>query len=225
MTKDITLEKSRYHEKYICNHKLWKNPLFVGLESNIFDYEDYKYIYSQHYLFVKNFTRYIGGLVASCQDDYLRTLIAEKLWIAGGKSNPEDRLSNKYKYFLIDSFGIKDPDLLDFRIHTKYIVEQYLLVTQHEEPYYSLAFLSLGTESILLRLSSTMLSREKLNPFYLHSGLLNLNLSNELFLSSRFGTTRKMKTIAAIDRSLELWDEYFKYLYFDLNHQRTPKAN
>jgi pyrroloquinoline quinone (PQQ) biosynthesis protein C len=74
-----------------ARHHFWDNALLRACEEGTLGREDFRYIFGQYYLYSKNFTRYLAGLMARCESDYFRARLAENLWEEGGGCDPEKR--------------------------------------------------------------------------------------------------------------------------------------
>ena len=56
--------------EFVQNHYFWKNRLFSACSAGELTREDFVYIFAQYYLYSKNFTRYIAGVMANCEKDH-----------------------------------------------------------------------------------------------------------------------------------------------------------
>lgn len=52
--------------QFAKNHPFWNNRLFVACLRGELNRQDFIYIFSQYYLYSKNFTRYVAGVMANC---------------------------------------------------------------------------------------------------------------------------------------------------------------
>jgi len=64
------IEKLEELRKFEANHEFWNNSLFDACTRGLLTREDFKYIFEQYYLYSKNFTVYLAGVMANCQDDF-----------------------------------------------------------------------------------------------------------------------------------------------------------
>jgi mannose-6-phosphate isomerase-like protein (cupin superfamily) len=113
-------------------------------------------VFSQYYLYSRNFTRLLAGLMASCDNDLLRARLTENLWEEGGGLAPELRHSEIFRGFLRHGLAV-DVDHIEFFDATRLFVQSYLDFCVHAPPAAAAAFLSLGTEGIVPRLYETFL--------------------------------------------------------------------
>jgi pyrroloquinoline quinone (PQQ) biosynthesis protein C/mannose-6-phosphate isomerase-like protein (cupin superfamily) len=134
-----------------AEHPFWSNRFFKACAAGHLTKDDFKFIFSQYYLYSKNFTRYLSALMANCDSDYHRARLAENLWEEGGGQVPEKRHAEIFRVFLRDGLEI-DAENIDFIEATRYFVREYLDFCLHSHPAASSAFLSLGTEGVVARM-------------------------------------------------------------------------
>src|SRR5215510_1400830 len=77
-------------------HPFWTNRLFNACRAGHFTLEDFRFIFSQYYLYSQNFTPYLAAIMANCDDDYFRARLSENMWEEGGGAAPENRRSEKF---------------------------------------------------------------------------------------------------------------------------------
>ncbi len=155
--KEKLKDKLEILKKLQENHDFWDNSFFKGCKLGWFSKEDFKYIFSQYYLYSKNFTRYIAFLMANCESDYYRALLSENIWQEGGGSNVDKRHAEIFRVFLKKTLEIENLDEIKFDTCTKYFVDQYLYNSASADNLKSTTFLSLGTESIVSKMYSLIL--------------------------------------------------------------------
>jgi pyrroloquinoline quinone (PQQ) biosynthesis protein C/mannose-6-phosphate isomerase-like protein (cupin superfamily) len=138
------------------DHPFWTNRFFKACAAGTLTREDFQFVFSQYYLYSKNFTRYIAALMANCDSDYHRSRLSENLWEEGGGIAPEKRHAEIFRRFLRDGLEI-DIDNIDFLDSTRFFVREYLDFCMHSHPSAGSAFLSLGTEGIVARMYGILL--------------------------------------------------------------------
>lgn len=153
---DLTPEvmKAQLHAAQ-AEHPFWSNRFFKACNAGHLTKDDFRFIFSQYYLYSKNFTRYLSALMANCDSDYHRARLAENLWEEGGGQVPEKRHAEIFRVFLRDGLAI-DVDNIEFTDFTRYFVREYLDFCLHSHPAAASAFLSLGTEGVVARMYTIM---------------------------------------------------------------------
>src|SRR6185503_741615 len=139
-----------------AEHPFWNTKLLKACTAGQLTKADFKFIFSQYYLYSKNFTRYLSALMANCDSDYHRSRIAENLWEEGGGIAPEKRHAEIFRRFLADGLEI-DVSNIDYLDSTRFFVREYLDFCMHSHPTAGSAFLSLGTEGIVARMYGILL--------------------------------------------------------------------
>jgi pyrroloquinoline quinone (PQQ) biosynthesis protein C/mannose-6-phosphate isomerase-like protein (cupin superfamily) len=137
-------------------HSFWHNRLFKACNAGTLTLEDFKLIFSQYYLYSKNFTRYLAALMANTESDLYRAALSENLWEEGGGVAPENRHAEIFRRFLSDGLGI-DVNNIDFHDSTRFFTREYLDFCMHSHASAGSAFLSLGTEGIVARMYAIFL--------------------------------------------------------------------
>jgi hypothetical protein len=132
-------------------HPFWTNRLFLACQSGTLTLDDFRYLFSQYYLYSKNFTRYLAALMTKCDDDKLRAQLIANLYEEGGALQPEQRHSEIFRGFLTKGLQI-DIDSIEFDETTRYFVREYLDYCSTSHPAAASAFLALGTEAIVPRM-------------------------------------------------------------------------
>jgi pyrroloquinoline quinone (PQQ) biosynthesis protein C/quercetin dioxygenase-like cupin family protein len=134
-----------------AEHPFWTNRFFQACSAGLLTKEDFRFMFSQYYLYSKNFTRYIAALMANCDSDYHRSRLSENLWEEGGGIAPEKRHAEIFRRFLREGLDI-DIENIDFLDSTRFFVREYLDFCLHSHPAAGSSFLSLGTEGIVARM-------------------------------------------------------------------------
>jgi len=156
-------------------HPFWTNRLFVACKAGHLTLEDYRFIFSQYYLYSKNFTRYLAAIMANCDNDYFRARLSENMWEEGGGAAPENRHSEMFRSFLRDGLSV-DIDKIDYHDFTSHFMYSYLDYCRRSTSAAASAFFSLGTEGIVARtyeifvagLKQAGIDESNLNFFHLH---------------------------------------------------------
>lgn len=205
------------------NHKIWRNPLLEACRKNQLTFEDFRFIFSQYYLYSKNFTRFLAALMVNCESDFYRSRLSENLWEEGGGVDIEQRHAEIFRQFLHNHLKIESLEEIIFEPGTRKFVHEYLHLCLHEKPLETAAALSLGTESIVPRLYQNLrqglhqigLQNDALRFFDLHIACDDdhaLTLE-ELMLSysDQEDWFERCKTAAI--KVLDLRDDFFNFLY------------
>jgi len=140
-----------------AQHPIWDCKLLTACEHGFLTVEDFRILFSQYYLYSKNFTRYLAALIASCDSDLFRAQLTENLWEEGGGAEIDKRHAEIFRRFLCDGLGLAIEDI-EHRGFTRYFANEYLDFCQRSSPLAASAFLSLGTEGIVAPLYTTLLA-------------------------------------------------------------------
>ena len=154
MTLDAML--ARLHTAQ-AEHPFWNNRLLRACAAGALTLDDFRYFFSQYYLYSRSFSRYLAALMASCESDLHRARLAENIWEEGGGTAPERRHAEIFRRFLREGLGV-DVDDLDFTDVTRFFVREYLDFCLHAHPAAASAFLSLGTEGIVPRMYAILVA-------------------------------------------------------------------
>lgn len=135
--------------KKLCSqHAIWKNPLLIAAESGALKFSDYQFLFSQYYLYSKNFSRFLAAVMANCENDFYRSKLAENLWEESGEKEIKDRHAEIFRRFLTGSLKL-DLAIIEFNGFTKSFVDQYMALCFDLPSLEASAVLSLGTEGIV----------------------------------------------------------------------------
>lgn len=149
-----TNQSANFHDqlntlKELCRqHPIWQSPLLIAAESGSLKHNDYQFLFSQYYLYSKNFSRFLAAVMANCENDFYRSKLAENLWEESGEKDLENRHAEIFRRFLTDSLGLSLSDI-EFKAFTQKFVSQYMSLCLDFPPLESSAVLSLGTEGIV----------------------------------------------------------------------------
>jgi pyrroloquinoline quinone (PQQ) biosynthesis protein C len=157
------------------NHDFWNNKIFQACNNGTFSRDDWRKFYAQYYLYSKNFTRYLAGLMYRMEDDKLRAALTENLWEEGGGQELSKRHSQLFRNFLTNSLDLV-PEEIKFEGATTTFVNNYLEGSCNPNGLYSAAFLCLGTEAIVARMytelckgmEAAQFQEKELEFFHLH---------------------------------------------------------
>ncbi len=212
-----------------AEHPFWNNPLLAGFAKGAFSRDDLRYIFSQYHLYSKNFTRFIAGAMANCDSDLFRAQLSENLWEEGGGCEPERRHAQLFRNFLARSLGVTEPEKIDYAPYARHFMREYLVFCLRAEPMSGAAFLSLGTEGIVARLYTVMLTglraaglaEDELEFFHLHIGCDDEHaVTLENMMASYANQPGWFDAcVDAMNRALTLRDEFFRNI-FDALHKR-----
>jgi quercetin dioxygenase-like cupin family protein/pyrroloquinoline quinone (PQQ) biosynthesis protein C len=211
-------------------HKFWNNPLLAAFSQGSLSREDLRYIYSQYHLYSKNFTRFVAAVMANCDSDLFRAQLSENLWEEGGGIEPERRHAQIFRNFLRTSLAVENPDGIDYAPYTRHFMREYLVQCLRSEPMVGTAFLSLGTEGIVARLYQIMLvglraagiPDAELEFFHIHISCDDEHaVTLERMMASYADVPNWFESCqGAMNRALELRDEFFTNIYEALQKRR-----
>lgn len=211
-------------------HRFWSNPLLHAFEQGALSRDDLKYVFSQYHLYSKNFTRFIAAVMANCDSDLFRAQLSENLWEEGGGCEPERRHAQIFRAFLRDALGVDQPETIDYAPYTRHFMREYLVQCLRSEPMAGAAFLSLGTEGIVARLYETMLAGlrkagipdSQLEFFHIHISCDDDHAITLERMMTWYAGERGWydACFAAMDRALELRNEFFTNIFETLQRQR-----
>ncbi len=211
-------------------HPFWTNRLFGACRAGHFTLEDFRFIFSQYYLYSQNFTRYLAAIMANCDNDYFRARLSENMWEEGGGAAPENRHSEMFRTFLRDglSIDIAEIEYLDF---THHFMHSYLDFCRRATPAAASAFFSLGTEGIVARIYEVFVAGLKqagieerhLKFFRLHMECDDEHAATlEEMMLSYSGEPDWSETCRhAMNQALNLRQRFFENLYEAIRQRRV----
>jgi mannose-6-phosphate isomerase-like protein (cupin superfamily)/pyrroloquinoline quinone (PQQ) biosynthesis protein C len=219
---------NQFH-KIQSEHQFWNNRLFRACSAGYLVREDFQFIFSQYYLYSKNFTRYIAGLMANSNNDYYRSRLSENLWEEGGGSEPEKRHAELFRKFLREALSI-NIESIEYLDSTSYFVREYLDFCLKSHPMAGSAFLSLGTEGIVAKMYSIFvegmrragIDDSKLEFFHIHMECDDEHAVTleEMMLSYSDQPEWYNNCLQAMDCALALRYRFFENLYEGLQQRR-----
>jgi pyrroloquinoline quinone (PQQ) biosynthesis protein C/mannose-6-phosphate isomerase-like protein (cupin superfamily) len=203
-------------------HPFWHNRVFRACAAGALTKDDFRFLFSQYYLYTQSFTRYLAALMASCESDLYRARLAENIWEEGGGAAPERRHAEIFRRFLRDGLGV-DADDIDFTDFTRFFVREYLDFCLHAHPAAGSAFLSLGTEGIVPRMYAVLVDgllkagvgEEHIAFFRIHMECDDAHAETlERMMTSYAGTPDWFNTChRSMDYALSLRQRFFEQLY------------
>jgi pyrroloquinoline quinone (PQQ) biosynthesis protein C/quercetin dioxygenase-like cupin family protein len=218
----------QFHELQ-SEHQFWNNRLFRACRQGYLSVEDFQFIFSQYYLYSKNFTRYIAALMANSNDDYHRSRLSENLWEEGGGAQPDKRHAELFRKFLREALTI-NPGTIEYSDSAAYFVREYLDFCLKSHPMAASAFLSLGTEGIVARMYSIFvdglqkagIDDSKLEFFHIHMACDDDHAITleKIMLSYSDQPDWYNSCLQAMDWALTLRYRFFESLYEGLQQRR-----
>jgi mannose-6-phosphate isomerase-like protein (cupin superfamily)/pyrroloquinoline quinone (PQQ) biosynthesis protein C len=218
----------------VLKHDFWKNNLFKACRDGSLTQADFAYIFGQYAYYSKNFTRYLAGVMFSCEDDYYRSALSENLWEEGGGAEPEKRHAELFRGFLTDSLGIAQPRDVPMEDFTRVFVNRYLHCSSSMDHTYGCSFLALGTEGIVSKMYEIMVKGmhqagipdSDLHFFHLHIGCDDEHAETllQMLLASRSSRPDWLSAVLrGIDDALSTRRDFFNALYAKLKRQRVDR--
>jgi len=232
-SKNILAAQIDELKNFCSKHAIWRNPLLMACEKGTLSFSDFQFIFSQYYLYCKNFTRFIAGLMANCENDFYRSKLSENLWEEGGGADIEQRHAEIFRYFLMTHLKIDSLEEINFETYTKEFVNHYLDICLRYKPLEVSAALSLGTEGIVSQLYQFFrkgliqagLKEETLKFFDIHIACDDdhaLTLE-EILASYSHEQNWFERSKSAIARVLDLRDKFLSQLYHNLKLKSLDK--
>jgi quercetin dioxygenase-like cupin family protein/pyrroloquinoline quinone (PQQ) biosynthesis protein C len=213
-----------------ASHPFWNNELFAACKAGWLTKDDFRFVFGQYYLYSKNFTRYLSGLMANLEDDLLRSRLSENLWEEGGGAAPEKRHAQIFRDFLTQGLGIELAKI-EFLPSTRHFVDQFLGHCIRGSALHASAFLSLGTEAIVARMYAIMvdgllaagLPKEQLDFFYIHMTCDDAHAATleDILCSFQKQPEWERQCREALDLSLRMRAELFDELMAEVKHRRV----
>lgn len=211
------------------HHEFWSNRLFRACRQGHLSFEDFQFIFSQYYLYSRNFTRYIAALMANSDNDYYRSRLSENLWEEGGGADPEKRHAELFRKFLREALSIKLATV-EYQDFTYYFSREYLDFCLNSHPMSGSAFLSLGTEGIVAKMYSIFvegmlkagIENSELEFFHIHMECDDEHAITleQMMLSYSDEPGWYNSCVRAMDRALTLRRRFFENLYDGLLQRR-----
>ncbi len=137
-----------------AKHPLWESPLLRECAAGHLTLEDLSFVFSQYYLYSRNFTRFLGAALASLEDDKFRAQLSQNLWEEAGMLDIGERHSELFRRFLRQGLVVY-PESMEYVDCSTHFASSYLESCSHGSGAQVSAFLALGTERLVGRLYST----------------------------------------------------------------------
>jgi len=212
-----------------AGHRFWDNRIFRACAAGALTRDDFRFFFSQYYLYTRSFTRYLAALMASCESDLHRSRLAENIWEEGGGAAPERRHAEIFRRFLREGLDV-DVDDVDFSDVTRFFVREYLDFCLHAHPAAGSAFLSLGTEGIVPRMYAILVdgllkagvAEEHIAFFRIHMECDDEHAETlEQMMVSYAATPDWFNTcLRSMDYALTLRQRFFEQLYSAIETRR-----
>jgi len=225
-----SLERLEVLKKRQAEHPFWSNSLFKACRAGALTREDFQFVFSQYYLYSRNFTRYLNGLMANCDNDLMRAKLGENLWEEGGGMEPDKRHAELFRRFLRQGLAV-DLERIEFLDSTRYFVREYLDFCLTSSAVRSSAFLSLGTEGIVARmygdfvegLTQAGVGEEHLEFFRIHMACDDAHslTLEEMMMSHATEETWSSDCELGMETALELRRGFFENLFQELRRRRV----
>ncbi len=210
-------------------HPFWDNPLLKACQTGALTQEDFKFIFGQYYFYSKNFTRYLSGLMATCENDLLRSRLSENLWEEGGEREPSKRHAEIFRRFLSEGLKIQVETLTPIEA-TELFTREYLDFCLHSHPCESSAFLSFGTEAIVPRLYTIIIEgllkagveEKHLEFFQIHIECDDAHAATLEDIAKSYSHLPHWYSMCerSLIHALDIRDRFFSSLYRHLQYQR-----
>jgi pyrroloquinoline-quinone synthase len=212
------------------NHHFWDNKLFRACRSGDLSVEDFKFIFEQYYLYSKNFTRYLAGLMKNLDNDLFRSHLSENLWEEGGGAQPDQRHAEIFRKFLREALEINTAEVR-FLDGTQLFVQRYLDFCAYSHAMAGSAFLSMGTEAIVSRMYGILvegmlkagIEEKHLQFFRIHMECDDAHAETlEKIMESFSGSPGWYDSCArAVDHALTIRKDFFEGLMDMLEYRRV----
>lgn len=224
------MEELKVLKQRESEHSFWNNALLRACREGVLTREDFQFIFAQYYLYSRNFTRYLNGLMANCDNDFWRARLSENLWEEGGAMEPGQRHAEIFRRFLRQGLGV-DLENIEFLDCTRLFVREYLDFCLKSSVVRGSAFLSLGTEGIVARmygyfvegLKQAGVEEEHLEFFRIHMACDDAHaatLEEMMFFYSKEETWLGDCELG-METALELRQRFFENLFQELQRRRV----
>ncbi|KFE66121.1 cupin domain-containing protein [Hyalangium minutum] len=212
----------------LAAHSFWDNRLLCACRRGVLTREDFGFIFSQYALFVRSSARFVHAVLSQCESELWCTRLTQALWEQSGVPPLEKRPAALFRRFLRDGLGVEE-ESIRFQDAARYLVRECLDACLRSPPAAASAFLALGLEAPLARISSvfmdgllqTGLSERHLVFFHRKmedgewTGLLEEWLRSHAEEPGWFELS-----LGALERALTLQEQFFESLFEALQHHR-----
>jgi mannose-6-phosphate isomerase-like protein (cupin superfamily)/pyrroloquinoline quinone (PQQ) biosynthesis protein C len=220
-------------QRVVDEHPIWDCALFKACGRGELSRDDFRSLFGQYTHYSNNFTRYLAGVLLSCEDDLLRARLSENLWEEGGGAEPDERHAELFRRFLVDTMGVTNPHAVPREDFTEVFVSRYLRGATNPDHTYGCAFLALGTEGIVARtyrifvdgMLKVGIPEDELGFFKLHILCDDEHAATlmDMMLASHARPDWRTVCERAIDDALTARREFFEALY-EHRRQALPAA-
>ncbi len=214
------------------SHTIWNSNLLSKMSAGHYSQEQLAFIFQQHYLYSRNFTRLLCLVAGHLDKSIHRAAIVENLYEETGEKNINNRHSALMLAFL-RRIGVNSTGDDVFRPFTKLYVERCINYIKEADAIEAAAFMAWGTEGIVPKLYQIFVdalknigfSEEDYHYFSLHiecddghhEALVNLMIDLMGVQATEFSEGALLERISsAIKKSLDLREEYFNAIYHEL---------
>ncbi len=216
--------------RMVQEHPFWDNSLFRACKQGELSRQEFAYIFSQYYLYSKNFTRYLAAVMANCENDALRNRLAKNLWEESGDGCDRTH-AEIFRAFLTQTLGIEALETIQYSGFTRYFAQEYQQNCLYSDVVWGSAWLALGTEAIVPRMYEIFVEGlrragipdSELEFFHIHIGCDDEHAATlaemMCFYSDRPGWFETCQR--SIDQALSLRSHFFEHLYEGVLQRRT----
>lgn len=210
-------------------HPLWRNKLLVAFEDGALNIEDFRYVFSQYYLYARSHTRHVAALLTTCESDVLRARLVDALWAEGAGHEPELRASHIFRRFLARALGVTATHALPCEDATRALIDECHRICLTSTPLAASAFLALGIEGITPRLHALLaegLRKAGVDEadralFEVHAECTEATALEQAALSYAHHAEWRAACEAAMELALGLHDRFFTSLFEGLRLRRV----
>jgi quercetin dioxygenase-like cupin family protein/pyrroloquinoline quinone (PQQ) biosynthesis protein C len=226
VSPEATLEELRLRQ---ATHPFWDNRLLVACRRGHLTREDLAPVLAQYYLACHASERCLHALLANCEREETRAPLADLLCADGARA-PEQRPLELLRRCLRDGLGV-EVEALRPQDATRYYMRECLDFCLRGPAAGACAFLALGTESLLARLSSVFVegllqagvAERHLRFFHQHmaSDGERARVLEELMLAHADEPGWYGCSLRGLERALELRGAFFDSLFAAVPQRRV----
>ncbi len=171
----------RRFKQLVTRHEMWRHPFLVRCRSSTLSRAEIEVFALQAYMFSREFVRFLGAIMAACDDEEARLIIAENLWDEMGGGQPQLTHPTLYRRFT-RALGYSDEQLeaTERSPETAHLVNTYLTSATRNGYVPALGALCYASEGLVgtlytqiatAILSTASVPKEALLFFELHIGV------------------------------------------------------
>lgn len=212
----------------LATHSFWNNRLLCACRRGVLTREDFGFVFSQYALFVRSSSRFVHAVLSQCESELWCTRLTQALWEQSSAPPLEKRPAALFRRLLRDGLGVEE-ESIHFHDTVRYLVRECLDACLRSPPAAASAFLVLGLEAPLARLSSvfmdgllqTGLSEKHLAFFHrkMEDGAW-MELLEEWVRSHAEEPGWFELSMGALERALALQERFFESLFEALQQHR-----